>query len=1129
MKHIFITHTKEGKSIHQNVLTFVLMCVMTGLSINVSAQNFNIKGVITDASTNEPLAGAAVIIKGTTTGTSTDVDGNYGLKVKKGDILVCSFFGYENQEKTVGTSSEINFELVIDKNQLDDAVVVGYGTLKKTQLVGAVENLGGEELEGRMYSNVTRSLQGQIPGLNIAQVDGKPNHGGQIHVRGNSTSYKSRKSVGSAYGESHSIGQGTGALILIDGVEGSLSTVNPDDIETVSVLKDAASAAVYGAKGAYGVILVKTKSAKKGKVTVNYDGSFAINTRTTKWENEIVTDGLQWAEAFADFFTGNDRTPDFEGTFPSDIAYEIGFSKEYLEEFHRRREDPTYENYGNLYGQIGEGGNKKTVYYGSTNWLKMYLKDMNYSHNHNLSIRGGNDLGSFSVSGNFYNQDGIYKIGREVFKKYNIRAKGDINITKWMKLSNNTSLYSNLYHTPMVVNANYPLPFQVERRAQPVYPLYNEDGSLTYAAAAMCYDGWSKDLNYDETRRLTVNTTTALTIEPIKDILTFTADFTYKADRETKDRISPTQIGYTTPGVPKLYNPESYKSHWGYDTDYVSANIIGTWNQSFNDRHDFNFMLGWNIDKTRYRRNYQTRSNLLYPEKPSFELMDSQIVGLTDDGYDKSNVGFFGRLNYTLFKRYIFEFAARYDGSSLFPAGNRWGFFPSGSIGWRISEEPWMDWSNNWLNNLKLRANAGSLGNANISPYTYMELIGVGKSGILVNGEKVNITSAPGLIPSNLTWETVTTYDIGIDLDLFNNRLSGSFDYYWRTTDDLLIHGPEYPQILGTSSPKGNYGSLSTEGWELSLGWRDSFKAGGKPFDYNIKFSMWDSRTWVKAYNNMNGNIYDYYPGKELGEIWGFRTDGYFITNEEADNWVKNSFHKNGANHRAYAGDLKFLDINGDGQISAGQGTLKDHGDLERIGNLTPHLLYGINLGLKWNGIGLSLFFQGVGQRDWYPMNESGFFWGMYNRPYGYLPKVHVNDAVQMDYSTPNWKVTNPGAYYTRQVTYCANRNVGPLSFENDYYLQNASYFRLKNITLDYTFPKELTRKIYVEQLKIYVSADNLFTYSPMFKHTKMFDPECIDGGDPDYNKTQIGLGGVGQGYGYPMLKTITFGLNITF
>ena len=365
-----------------------------------------------------------------------------------------------------------------------------------------------------------------------------------------------------------------------------------------------------------------------------------------------------------------------------------------------------------------------------------------------------------------------------------------------------------------------------------------------------------------------------------------------------------------------------------------------------------------------------------------------------------------------------------------------------------------------------------------------------------------------------------------------DNRLSFSGDYYWRYTDDLLVYGPDLPQVFGANTPKGNYGSLKTKGWELSLSWRDRFQLGGKPFKYSIKASLWDSRTWVKDFYNANGDILDYYAGKELGEIWGFRTDGYFLSNEEAAAWVQDTYHKNGSNFAAYAGDLKFLDLNGDQKIGVGKGTLEDHGDLDRIGNESPRYQYGINMSANWNGIGLSLFIQGVGKRDWYPSAESGFFWGMYNRPYGYLPKIHTTDAVQVDYSTPNWVVTNAAdrPYFTRQVGYAANRNVGPLTWENDYYLQNASYCRLKNITIDYTLPKSITKKMNMEKVRIYLSGENLFTHSPIYKHTQLFDPEVIGYGDSDFTaKDNTGLGGAGQGYSYPMLKTITIGLDINF
>ena len=1125
MKHVLLPPPSKKFAV-RGVFTCALACLMIFASLNVFAQSQIISGTVTDASTNSPLVGAAIVIKGSTVGTVSEADGTYSIKAKPTDVLVCSYFGYETQEIEIGNRTIVNF-LVKEANEtIDEVVVVGYGTLKKTQLVGAVENLDGDEIANRPAPNIARSLQGQIPGLNIIQTDGKPSHNGSIYVRGGATSYQTRSSTSSAENTKHTIGQGGSALVLIDGVEGDLSSVNPEDIETVSVLKDAASSAVYGARAAFGVILVTTKNPNKDRVTVNYNGSFSINRRTVIWEDNLVSDGVLWSENFAEYFQGNDRTPQSSGTYPSDINKEIGFSSAYLEEFRRRKTDPTYENYGNLYGTM----NGKTVYYGSTNWVDLYLKDYNFAHKHNISISGAGERAAFSVSGRYYGQDGIYNIGNEQFDQYNLRAKGSVKLGKMFTLANNTSVYNRKYHQPFVVNGSMPIWRQIEHRAQPVYPVYNEDGTLTYAAAAMVYEGWTQDQAYQEENALDVSTTTTLTFEPIKDVLKVTGDFTYKATRNTKDRISPTQTGYTTPGIPHEYNPNSYKSNWRYNTDYIASNIVATWTPKLGENHELNVVGGWNIEKTNYRSFYLQLRNLLYPSQPSFELTDSDVFSVTDGGYDKSMVGVFARINYTLLNRFIFEFAARYDGSSLFPSHQRWGFFPSGSVGWLLSEEPWMEGTRDWLDVFKLRANVGSLGNASIPAYSFLDTWPVDKTeNIILGGQKVNKIQTQGLIPRSLTWETITTYDVGVDFAFLRNRLSGTFDYYWRYTNDLLIGGPEYPQILGESSPKGNYGSLKTRGWEASLSWRDSFKVGGKPFSYNVKVSVWDSRTWVKEYYNANGNIYTYYAGKELGEIWGFRTDGYFLTNEEANNWAVDAFHKNGNNFRAYAGDLKFIDINGDGQIDVGSGLLSDHGDLERIGNEAPRYQYGINLGLNWNGIGLNVFVQGVGKRDWYPMNETGFFWGMYNRPYGYLPTVHTTDAVIMDYSTENWRVTNPGAYYTRKVTYAANRNVGPLTYENDYYLQDASYWRIKNITIDYTFPQEWTRKISIEKLNVYISGENIFTHSPLFKHTKMFDPETIGFGDSDYNTTTGGLSGVGQGYSYPMLKTWTIGLNVTF
>ena len=1110
---------------------FVLFLATLSTALSVFAQELKVSGTVTEALTGETVPGAAVMVKGTGNGTSAGMDGKWSLTVAPDAVLVCQAFGYKTQEVPVNGRAVIDFVLEDDVQHLEATVVVGYGTLKKTQLVGAVENVDGESLESRTNTNVARSLQGQVAGLNIIQADGKPNHTGAIYIRGGNTSYKTRASMDGAGQGSHSIGQGGSALVLIDGVEGSLTSVNPEDIESISVLKDASSAAVYGARGAFGVILVTTRAPKEEKVTVTYQGAVSLNRRTVLWEDHIVTDGLEWTETFYDFFTGCSRTPSSTGKTPTAMN-QYNLPSDYLESFRAHRASGNTEEV-----VLGEDGNYR--YYGSTNWLSKVYKRASMSTTHSLSVSGSSGRFSFRVTGRYLGQDGIYKIGKENFHKINFRAKIGARITPWLSMDSNTYLYRNVYNQP-IVGANTTIPNAIQYYGFPIFPEFNPDGSNTFGASRGEYVGFRDGYSMQQNNNMSIAETVGFDIMPIKDVLKLRLDFTYKAHRNGVEKHLGQSAYSLSPGT-ELYNIDQEKTYkWITKTnnDVITANAVLTYTPKLGPNHDLNLVAGWNLENYKREYYYVSRKGLLYDSLPNFELMDdggseATTITLNDNDGNASYglVGFFGRVNYTLLRRYIFELSARYDGSSKFPENSKWGFFPSGSVGWRVSEEPWMKWSRSVLDNFKVRANYGALGNANISAYQYLETIGVSRSGVLFNGAKVPVASAPTTVPDGLTWEKVTSWDVGLDIDLLKNRLSFSGDIYVRYTKDLYITGPELPAIYGAAAPKGNYGALQTNGWEATLAWKDRFNLGGKPFDYSVRASVWDSRTWVASFNNTSGNILNYYQGKELGEIWGFRTDGYFLSNAEANNWAKDTYHKNGDNFQAYAGDLKFIDVNGDGQIGVGSGTLGDHGDLERIGNTTPRYQYGLNLDFRWNGIGLSLFFQGVGQRDWYPANESGFFWGGYNRPYSYLMKNQTGDNyVHVDYSTENWVVTNADAkpYWTRRVGYAANRNVGPLTWENDYYLQNAAYIRLKNLTLDYIFPKKLTEKMKISQLKFYVTMENLWTWSPIFRHTDMYDPEVIDSGDSDFSTTR-GLNGAGDGFSYPMLKSFTFGLNLTF
>lgn len=1115
-------------------ILFVVISVQVALfsAFNVAAQTVTVSGVVKDAVTNEPLIAATVMVKGTTNGVSTDIDGKYSIQAKPEDVLVCQIIGYKDQEMTVGQRSKIDFLLEEDNQMLEATVVVGYGTLKKTQLVGSVENLDGEAIGDRPNANVTRSLQGQIAGLNIVQTDGKATHSGSIYIRGNGTSYNTRKNFSSsAAGSKHSIGNEGSALVLIDGVEGSLSQVNPADIETVAVLKDASSAAIYGARAAYGVILVTTKNADTDKITVTYNGAFSLNSRIVKWEDNIVTDGLEWTDAFYEFYGNDDRVPGSSGKVPTTMnTNNIAMSgTTYLDTFRALRN----AGYDSIYGGVGSAG--QYLYFGSYNWLDHVYKDYTTATTHDIGVRGSTKKLTYNLTGRYFNQGGIYKIGDENYNTFNIRAKAKLQINKWLAIDNNTSVFRSKSNQPMFSNTSA-IGHQIDQHGQPVFVPYNEDGTWSFSGVKTAYASFFEGNTGQDDSNLVLNTTLGATIDIIPEVLKVRGDFSYKATRRWRERYRAPLTFYAKPGVVTEYVTQagSYKSRWTYDTDYITANAVLTWTPKLNEKHDLNVVGGWNLEDYRYDRNYLQRLGMLIPEMyNSFELFDGEMkVEQNDSSY--GIIGFFGRANYTFLRRYIFEASARYDGSSKFPSNSQWGLFPSFSIGWRVSEEPWMKWSKGWMENLKLRANYGSLGNGTISPYSFLETMGISKSSVIFDGGYVNYTKNPAVVPSTLTWETVTTYDVGLDFDILKSRLSFSGDYYVRNTTDLITVGYELPQIYGASAPKGNFAALQTKGWEATLSWRDSFKLAGKDFNYSIKGSIWDTRTWVDEYTSTSGDILDYYTGKELGEIWGFRTDGIFRSNEEANAWATDSYHKNGSNFRAYAGDLKFLDLNGDGKIDYGKGTLDDWGDLDRIGNTTPRYQYGINLDFKWNGIGLSMFFQGVGKRDWYPMVETAYFWGQYNRPYsGYLMKTQTGDNyAQIDYSTENWVVTNydKNPYWSRRVGYSANRNVGPLTVENDHYLQNAAYIRLKNLTVDYSFPKKMLEKANIQGLRVYCSMENLWTWSPMFKHTDMFDPEGIGVGDSDFDSTSnIGLSGIGDGMSYPMLRTITFGVGLTF
>jgi TonB-linked SusC/RagA family outer membrane protein len=459
----------------------------------------------------------------------------------------------------------------------------------------------------------------------------------------------------------------------------------------------------------------------------------------------------------------------------------------------------------------------------------------------------------------------------------------------------------------------------------------------------------------------------------------------------------------------------------------------------------------------------------------------------------------------------VIEVNGRYDGSSKFPEDEQYAFFPSVSAGWRLSEEPFWKVDRDIISDVKIRGSYGSLGNGNVGSYSFQELLDIKTSGRVLNGALNKYTSAPDPIPEGLTWETATTTDIGLDFSMVKGKLRFTGDYYVRKTTDMYTVGVTLPDVFGADSPKGNYADMTTKGWEIALNWKDKFILSNRPFSYEVRATMSDYTSTIDRYNNSTKSLDDYYEGMKIGEIWGYKTDGLFQSEDEISGYV-NTIIKSSSNGTVYPGDLKFVDNNNSGKIDYGDETVDDPGDKVILGNSKPRYIYSFMLNADWKGFFFSAFFQGVGKQNWFPDKESGF-WGQYNRPYNNLPKWHLNNY---------WSEDNPDAYLPRYTGY--NKSLGYGNTITDRYLQNVAYIRLKNFQFGYTLPKSLTSKIRMQNARIYISGENLWSWSPLYKHTRDFDVTNTQGSDPDLTS-----GTSGDNYSYPLMKSISLGLSVTF
>lgn len=1062
-------------------LIFFLLIPFVGFS----QQGRAVSGVVKDNS-GQVLPGVTVIVTGTALGTVTSVDGAFTLNVPAtAQSLTFSFVGMRQQVVAIGTQSSFNITMVEESFGVDEVVVVGYGTQRKANLTGAVDQVTSEAFEGRSIPNITQGLKGVVPNLNIKLMDGKPTQAPSFNIRGTT-----------------SIGQGGNALVLIDGVEGNPALINPNDIASISILKDAASAAIYGARGAFGVVLITTKNPAAGKTSVTYSSNFSVKNPIVV--PDLVSDGYTWAKMFAESFISR------ENSMPQNVNKTLKFSQAYLDEWERRK------------GMTGlpeveiNPATGEYWYFASTDWYKELYKDYNTAQEHNITVSGSTDKTSLLLTGRYYNQEGLFRYNSDDFRVMNLRSKGSIQLYPWLRIDNNSDYSDMFYHNPINVGEGGGIWRNIADEGHPLAPMFNPDGTLTMVAVYNVGDFWYGKNGID-TRRQVFKNTSSFTADFFRNMVSLKGDFTFQnSNFNEKRRQVPVPYSNKPGTIAYVGTTTNDLRDINTTTQYIATNVYADFENTFNDTHYLKLLVGYNYEESTYKRYMAQRNGLIFEDAYDMNLALGQSI-VVQGGYEKWIImGGFSRLNYSYKDRYLFEVNARYDGSSKFPDNERYGFFPSFSAGWRITNESFWNVNEDIISDLKIRASYGSLGNGNIGSYVYQEQFGLSQSGIILGGVRPQITSRPSVLPDGLTWETSTTQNIGLDASLLSGRMYFVADAYMRKTTDMFAIGMTLPAIFGATSPRGNYADLETTGWEASLTWRDKFNVKSKPLNYDIRFTLADNKAVITKYNNPDKLLTDYYEGMVIGEIWGYVTEGYFTSQEDINNHPNQSpTFRTTANGTWFPGDLKFKNLNDDNFINPGTNRVDNPGDRKIIGNNAPRYMYGVNLGADWNRFSFSAFFQGVAKQDWYPSAEANLFWGQYTRPYGDIPKMQLGNI---------WSPENPDAYWPRYLSRIANNADGPLRAPQTKYLQNVAYVRLKNIQVGYDMPKTLVSKIAADNARVYLSAENIWTYTPLYKISKNFDVENAVASDQMFTSSNAG-----DAYNYPMLKSITLGLSITF
>lgn len=1004
---------------------FVLIFLGTA-SVMAAQSNVTVSGTVTDAS-GEPLAGVTVLVKGSSIGSATDIDGQFAVKLPApiaGKVLNISYIGYVPQSVTLKSDAPLAIILEEDSKNLEEVVVVGYGTQKKVNLTGSVSSLSAEDLASRPVTNTSSIIAGLVPGVSVIQNSGRPGAGANVKMRGTGT-------FSSA---------GNSPLVLIDGLSGNLDDVDPNDIQNISFLKDAASASIYGSRAANGVILIETKKGAEGRTSITYNNNFGWQRAT---ELPEFLDSWEYAEYY--------------NMAMRNMGNAESYTAEQIQKFRDGSDPDNYPNANHLKWLLGTGSG--------------------FQQQHNVGFQSVSGNTSYNLSLGYRSQEGLTAntVNKRLTGLFTLESKLKYGLT----LNLNINAYHNNYDAPIGEPQSIDGIIGYAVREAPIYAGRKSDGSFGYQDN-YSPEAWLAGDSFTKNRANYISGSVRLRWDtPLKGLSlqgkiganyynSYNKNYRAETYFDANKTVGPTNLDVS-------------------DTDntYSSVEALAQYTNSFG-RHNINILAGYSFEE--WSNKYLWGSRNTFPTTSLSELVsgDASTANNTSSLTESALMSYFGRINYNYDERYLLEGNIRYDGSSHFAKKKRWGVFPSVSAAWRISQEAFWKESdiNNVVDNLKIRVSHGTLGNQNIGAYAYQQTYWYGYNYPLGNPS----TLTPGAVsgPFNdvdITWEKTRITDVGIDFSLWNSRLTGTVDYFYKYTSDILS-SVEKTDILGNSVGNTNVGAVSNKGIEVNLTYNGRI---GNDF----RFSISPNFTWVKnaveklsdgAREQINqGRIV----GEPLGIIYGYKTDGLFVDQAEIDGAPNQIVSKESLK----PGYVRYRDLDGDGSVDA------DH-DRTILGSTTPKFYYGMTLTAQYKGFDFSALLQGVGGHK--RLIGSYMAYAFYNG--GQIQRWQADNC---------WTVDNPDkwAEYPRLETLNMNN---PNLQTSDYWVRDASFLRIKNITVGYTIPKSITKKIGFENIRVYVSGDNLHTFNKFYK-----------GWDPE---NEIGTGDAPSFY--PIVSVYSFGFN---